>query len=335
MPDVRSPFPPPSAQKPNLASTFASRLLAILPLLILFASLFQPLYAQAFDDGVMMPRRTLFAGDIYSNNSWDHYWEGHLNRVNGNLGTVTTQTDTYSADYGVTNRLNVFALVPYVWTDASQGVLHGMQGYQDITLAAKYAFIDRPFTKYGGLRALAAVSGAIPMTNYEPGFQPLSIGNQSKRISARLTLHYQTHRGWFATGTSGYTWRHDVTLDTPYYYTDGQFFLTNQVGMPEVFDYTMSGGYQKGARLAKFAFSQQRTQGGGDIRRQDAPFISNHINFSKIGVALMYPLPIPKLHNLAFQFGYEYIVDGRNIGQSTTYTTSLFYTLRFPGSPTP
>ncbi len=72
------------------------------------------------------------------------------------------------------------------------------------------------------MRAIAGVAGAIPMTNYEPAFQPLSIGNQSKRISARLTLNYQTHLGLFVNGSSNYTWRHDVTIDTPYYYTNGQ-----------------------------------------------------------------------------------------------------------------
>jgi len=281
----------------------------------------------------MIPRHTLFTGNVYSYNSWDHYWEGHLNRVNGNLGTVSTQTDTWSANYGITNRIDFIALIPYVWTNASEGVLHGMQGYQDITLAAKFKLLDRPFTKYGDLKAFAVVSGTLPMTNYEPAFQPLSIGNQSNTISSRLTLNYQTRRGWFGNGTAQYTWRRDVFIDQPYYYTNGQLFLTNDVSMPEVFDYAFSGGYFKHGLMANVSIEQQRTQGGGDIRRQDMPFISNHINFSKIGGLIMYPLPIPGLRNLAAQFQYGYVFDGRNVGQSMTYTTALMYTVRFPGSP--
>jgi hypothetical protein len=303
--------------------------------LIFFAALSVSLHAQSIDDGVMMPKRTLFAGNVYSHDGWDHYWEGSLNRVNGNLGTVTTQTDTWFGDYGVTNRLNVIVQVPYVWTHASQGVLHDMQGFQDITFAAKYSFLDRPFTQYGSLRAIAVASGAIPLTSYNFDFEPLSIGTGSKRISGRLTLNYQTHPGWFVNGSAAYTFRGNVTLDRPYYFTENQLFLTNVVQMPNVFDYVASGGYHKRGVMAQVFFSQQRTQGGGDIRRQDMPFVSNRVNFSKVGALLMYPLPIPKLRNLTVQFSWAHVVDGRNVGESTTFTTGLLYTLRFHGAPLP
>jgi hypothetical protein len=283
----------------------------------------------------MMPRRTLFAGNVYSHDSWDHYREGHLNRVNGNLGTVSTQTDAWFADYGVTSRLNVIVQVPYIWTHASQGVLSGMQGFQDITFAAKYAFLERPFTKYGSLKAIVVGSGAIPLTNYNFDFEPLSIGTQSKRISGRFTLNYQTRAGWFGNGSAAYTFRDDVNLDRPYYFTENQLFLTNKVQMPNVFDYVLSGGYHKRGIMAQAFFTQQRTQGGGDIRRQDAPFVSNMVNDSKVGVLFMYPLPIPKLRDFTAQFSWARVVDGRNVGESTTITTGLLYTLRFHGAPIP
>jgi len=279
----------------------------------------------------MMTRHTLFAGNIFTHDSWDQYWEGKLNRSNGNLGTVTTLTDTWSANYGVTDKLNVIATVPYVWTHASQGVLHDMQGYQDITLAAKYNFLERPFTKYGSLRAIGVVSGSIPLTNYTPDFEPLSIGTASKRISARFTLNYQTKRGWFLNGSTSYTWRAHVTLDRPYYFTEDQLFLTNIVDMPYVYDYILSAGYLKRGLMSNFFFTQQRTQGGGDIRRQDLPFVSNMVNFSKVGGLVMYP--IPKFRNLVFQATYGYTIDGRNVGQSSTFTTGLLYRFHFPGSP--
>jgi hypothetical protein len=78
--------------------------------------------AQTIDDGIMVTKRGLFTGDIYGYESWDHYWEGALKRENGNVGTVTTETNVWYANYGVTDRLNVIAMVPYIWTEASQGV---------------------------------------------------------------------------------------------------------------------------------------------------------------------------------------------------------------------
>ncbi len=304
----------------------------ILRLLVLFASLSSPLQAQTIDDGIMMGKHLLFTGDLYSHDSWDQYWEGTLKRVNGNIGTVTTQTDLWSANYGVTDRLNVIANIPYVWTRASQGVLTGMRGFQDITLAGKYRFLERPATKYGSLRAIAVVAGGIPLTNYTPDLLPLSIGLASKRVSGRLTLNFQSRPGWFLNGSTAYTWRGNVTLDRPYYFTDGQLFLTNEVAMPNVFDYVASAGYLGRGLNANAFFSQQRTLGGGDIRRQDIPFVSNQMNFSKVGAMVMYP--VPKVRSLAFQFTHAYTIDGRNVGQATTITTGLLYRYHLYGRST-
>jgi hypothetical protein len=291
--------------------------------LLLLAALLTPLHAQTLDDGIMMPKRDLCAGSSYSRDTWDQYWEGALKRTNGNIGKLTTQTNVWFANYGITDRLNVIAMVPYVRTDASQGVLLGMKGFQDITLAGKFSFLERQFGNYGKLRAIAVATGAIPLTNYTPDFQPLSIGTASKRVTGRFTLHFHSNPGWFLNGSLGYTWRSNVTLDRPYYFTDGQLFLTNIVEMPQVFDYVLSAGYLKHGLNTEFSFRQQRTQGGGDIRRQDMPFVSNRMNYSQVGAMALYT--IPRLRKMEAKFALAYIIDGRNVGQSTTLTATLQY----------
>ena len=114
--------------------------------------LVSPLHAQTIDDGIMMGKRSLFAGYVYTHDSWNLYWEGALKRDNENIGTITTQSNLLFGNYGVTDRLNVIAAAPYVWTRASQGVLSGMEGVQDITLAAKYSLIEKPSMKLGSVR---------------------------------------------------------------------------------------------------------------------------------------------------------------------------------------
>ena len=302
------------------------------PLLALLASLSVPLHAQTIDDGMMMAKHDLFTGNLYSHDSWEEYWEGTLKRVNGNVGTVTTHTNAWFADYGLTGRLNVMATVPYVWTRPSMGVLQGQRGLQDVTLAGKYSFIERSSARRGALRAIAVLSGGFPLSDYTPDFLPLSIGSQSQRIAGRLTLNYQSNPGWYLNGSTAYTRRADVTLDRPYYYTDGQLFFTSQVTMPDLADYVVSAGYLKHGLNANVSYAQQFTQGGGDIRRQDSPFVSNLMNFSKVGAMVMTPLP--KIQNLAFQFAFAYTVDGRNVGQATTFTTGVFYRFHVHGSPT-
>jgi hypothetical protein len=302
-------------------------------LVILLASLSAPLHAQTIDDGIMMGRHTLQVGNLYSHDSWEEYWEGTLKRVNGNIGTITTQTNIWFANYGLTDRLNLIAMVPYVWTRPSMGVLQGQRGLQDITLAGKYSFLERSSAKYGVLKAIAVLSGGFPLSDYTPDFAPLSIGNQSQHIAGRFTLNYQSNPGWYLNGSTAYTRRADVTLDRPFYYTDGQIFFTNQVTMPDVTDYVVSAGYLRRGLNANVSYSQQFTRGGGDIRRQDMPFVSNRMNFSRVGAMVMYG--VPNVSALDFELAYAHVLDGRNVGQATTFTAGFLYSFHRQGRTNP
>jgi hypothetical protein len=292
-------------------------------LLAVWISLCAPAAAQTIDDGIMMTARSLQAGGIYTRDSWEDYWEGGLKRVNGNVGTVTTQSATWAATYGLTDRITVVGSLPFVWTNPSQGVLEGQEGFQDLTIGGKYAFLERGSAKRGMLRAIAALSGSLPLSDYNPDFAPLSIGTQSRRLTGRLTLNYQMMRGWYVNGSTSYTRRSDVTLDRPYYYTDGHLFLTNEVEMPKVADFEISFGYLKHDLNTNFTFAQQSTRGGGDIRRQDMPFLSNRVNVSRVGGMAMYP--VPKLRTVAFYLSGGYNVTGRNVGQSSAFAAGLLY----------
>jgi hypothetical protein len=299
----------------------------VLPSFVLPSSV----HAQTVDDGIMIDGKTLFTGYLFTYDRWDEYWEGALKRENGNLGTLTTQTSSWYANYGVTDRLNVIATLPYVQTHASQGVLRNMQGLQDFSVAAKYQLFSAR-SPIGLVRTFAVGAAGLPMTDYTPDFYPLSIGSNSKRASARFTVNLQTKPGWYVNASPAYTWRGTVTLDRPYYFTDGELFLTSDVDMPNVFDYVLSGGYIRRGLMATALFAQQRTLGGGDIRRQDMPFVSNRMNFDKVGGMVMWSLP--KLRYLSVQGTYIYTVRGRNVGQASTVTGGVMYTLPFHGRPT-
>jgi hypothetical protein len=300
------------------------------PLFVLLAAaLAVPLHAQTIDDGIMMAARALQVGDVYTHDSWNQYWEGTLKRTNGNLGTVTTESNAQTMAYGFTDRVTFLGSVPFVWTHPSQGVLQPQRGMQDIVLGGKYSFLELSSQRRGMLRAIVALQGAFPLSNYTPDFAPLSIGNQSQRLSTRLTLNYQSNPGWYLNASTAYWRRADVTLDRPFYFTENQLFFTNQVEMPDVVDWIASAGYLKHNLNANISYSQQTTRGGGDIRRQDMPFVSNRMNFSKVGAMAMYP--VPKLNRLAVKFAVGYLVAGRNVGQSTTFGLEFLYALHDRG----
>jgi hypothetical protein len=318
---------PPTRKPDHLRSAIGARRL-LATALVFAAAAFSGLQAQTVEDGIMVPKGAVFAGTLYTHDAWDHYWEGAYDRTNGNLGTVTTQTLDFTANYGVLNRLDVMGTAPYVWTQASQGVLHGQEGFQDLSLAVKYELIRWPVKQWGTVRFFPVVSGSLPMTSYEPDFQPMSIGLHAKTIAPRATLNFQGLGGLYVNGSAAYVFRGNVELDRNYYYTDGQLYLSSEVAMPNQFEYVTSVGYRGHGWMAVGNFSQQQTRGGGDIRPQDLPFVSNRMNMSKAGASAVVPVPLPLVHGLQYWFTYSNTFDGRNVGQSTTFTSGLMYQIR-------
>jgi len=201
-----------------------------------------------------------------------------------------------------------------------------MEGVQDLSLAIKYNFFSKDFGD-NTFKTFVVGTFSTPLTDYTPDFLPLSIGLASTTVAGRLNANYRFLKRWFVNGSAGYTWRSNVTLDRPSYYTEGQLFLTDEVDMPNVFDYFISAGYLYKGLQVELNLIQQNTLGGDDIRRQDMPFVSNKMNYVKGGVLVMYYLPKPK--GMAVRGSAMYTLAGRNVGQSTTFMGGLLYTLKF------
>lgn len=281
--------------------------------------------AQTLEDAELLQRREVHASVMYGSESWSEYWEGTLRRSNGNVGTVTTQSIVLHAGIGVTDRLTVLGALPYVWTEASQGVLKGMRGRQDFTLLAKYRVANPRIAGRARLKVLAVGGVSAPASDYTPDFLPMSIGLHSKSAITRLAAHLQDRTGWFVDGYAERVWRSNVTLDRSTYFTDGQYFETNEVSMPDVAMYRSTIGWQRGAWCVPVGLTWQRTLGGGDIRRQDMPFVSNRMNATVAHAELMYFLP--GVSNLRLDLGAARTLDGRNVGRSTSFMTGFTYAL--------
>src|ERR1700754_3811538 len=107
--------------------------------------------SQTADDAIMMGKKQWCNGLTYMYSSWKNYWEGTLKRENLNIGTVSTQSVMFMSTYGITNKLNAIVSVPYIWTHASAGTLHGLKGFQDIEMNLKYEFFTTRLGKEGRL----------------------------------------------------------------------------------------------------------------------------------------------------------------------------------------
>lgn len=276
--------------------------------------------AQTDADALMIPKNFYCAAGMYSHSSWDHYWEGYFKRNNANMGTVSTNVYTLAGNYGITNKLDVLFSVPYITTNASRGTLHGQSGFQDLTVSLKYlALLKQVGSGIFSVHAIA--SGSIPLTNYEPDFLPLSIGVHSRSVALRGLLNYQTGR-FFVAGAAQYVNRSDITIDRNSYYTT-EMHYTDQVSMPNVTNFLASAGYRSLKFNAEAIISQSTVRGGFDIRKNDMPFPSNSMNMTTAGVLFKYSFDA--LTGLELTGGSNYVLKGRNVGQTTTIWGGVLY----------
>jgi hypothetical protein len=296
----------------------------LLSLCVLLCAL--PALSQVPTDGLMMPTKSLCTGFMYQHDSWDHYWEGSLKRVNGNVGTFTGQTVMWYGVYGLTPKINIMASLPFVANRLSGGTLMPMSGLQDAMISGKYKLIQTAAGP-GKFYMFAVASFSTPMSNYSPDFYPISLGTHTTNVGGRMTFNYTTNLGIYVNASGGYTWRSNTKLDRPAYFTDDHYYSTNVVWMPNVLDYKVDVGYHKGPLQAEFSYTQMNTLGGGDIRRQDMPFVSNRMNANRIGGLVMYYLPWPK--NLGVRGMVSHNVAGRNVGQTTSLMCGVLYTIYF------
>jgi hypothetical protein len=278
--------------------------------------------AQTADDAIMMGKQQWCNGITYMHSSWNKYWEGTFKRTNKNLGTITTQSLMLMTNYGISDKLNVIVSVPYIWTHASAGTLSGLKGFQDIEGDIKYNFFT---TKVGkGKINLFVVGGlSTPLTNYENDFQPMSIGMGSTNLSGRLTADYQQGI-FFTTISSAYVWRSDVKIDRTSYYTT-QINYTNKVDMPDQLNSNLNIGIRKTNLIAEAVLMNMYTFGGFDIRKNDMPFVKNQMNMTSLGAHVKYFIPF--VTNLELIGAADFVIAGRNMGQSQTYTGGLYYVL--------
>lgn len=280
--------------------------------------------AQTDADAIMMQKNNFCGGVMYNYSSWKNYWEATLKRDNQNLGTVSTQMVGLMGNYGITNKLNLLFGVPYVQTKATAGTLHGMKGVQDLSLWVKYMPIETDLGK--GTFSLYTIGGfSTPLSNYVADFLPLSIGLHSTNLNGRLMADYQLGN-FFATGSGTYTYRNNIHIDRNSYYTT-ELHLTNEVAMPDLLSLNLRMGYRSSYLIAEALLMNNTTLGGFDIRRNDMPFPSNKMNGTAIGVN--FKITPKKFSKLSFIAGGSSVLDGRNIGQSTSINAGVFYVMNF------
>jgi hypothetical protein len=280
----------------------------------------QTVNAQTETDALMIPKNYFCAAGIYTHNSWDHYWEGTFKRENLNLGTISSNVYAVGGNYGLSNRVNVLFMVPYIKTNASAGTLRGQSGVQDISLAVKWLAVKQEVGR-GLLSLHAIVSGVIPVGNYQADFLPLSLGMQTKSIALRGLVNYQVGR-FFVAGAGQYVRKDNITIDRDSYYTT-EMHYTNQVAMPNATNFLFSTGYRSLKFNAEATLTKVNTIGGFDITKNNMPFPSNNMDATLAGGVFKYMFQ--SIAGLELTAGGNYVLKGRNVGQNLSVFGGVYY----------
>ena len=276
-------------------------------------------------DAIMMSKNRFCVGSIYQYSSWDKYWEGINKRENLNLGTVSNQSIGVMGNYGITDNLNVLFNIPYVITNASAGTMKGQEGFQDLSLTVKYMALEKKIKN--NIYSLYTIgSYSTPVSDYAVDYLPLSLGLGSQVATFRLMGDFQ--RGNFFTTLSGaYLFRSNVEIERNSYFTT-EMHYTNEVDMPNVININFRAGYRTERLIAEAIVDNWVTQSGGfDITQNNMPFPSNTMNALRLGTNIKYTFK--KLPELSLVGGTNYVIEGRNVGQSTTFYGGAFYIINF------
>ncbi|MFD0765111.1 hypothetical protein ACFQZI_09600 [Mucilaginibacter lutimaris] len=288
--------------------------------LLACAAFSQSASAQTENDALMIPKNYFCAAGVYTHNSWDKYWEGTFKRENLNLGTISSNVYAVGGNYGLSNRINLLFMIPYIKSNASAGTLRGQSGIQDISLAFKWMAVKQELGT-GLLSVHAIATGSLPVGNYQADYLPLSLGSRSKSVGLKALVNYQTGR-FFVAGSGQYVRRSNITLDRDSYYTT-EMHYTNQVALPNMTNFLFSTGYRSLKFNAEAVVTRMNTIGGFDITKNNMPFPSNNMDATAVGTVFKYMFQ--KLPGLELTAGGNYVVDGRNVGQNKSFFAGVYY----------
>jgi hypothetical protein len=288
-------------------------------LAVILVGMVQYAFAQMPNDAIYMDKNTACLAVSYTHSSWDKYWENSLLRENLNIGTHTTQSVMPMLAVGIAKNLNIIVGVPYIWTQASAGNLKWQKGFQDASGWIKYRFLNK-----SGLSLHAIVGASLPVTDYIPDFLPMSIGLQCKTATGRLLASYRHKSGVYLTASGSYILRSTIKIDRDAYQADGKIYNTNKVSVPNAYDAAARLGYLKHGIQAEGYVEYAACDGGDYIRRNDMPFPTNNMKTTSVGFYAKYQ---PK--NFGLNARAVYVVDGSNMGKSTTYSAGVLYQFRY------
>lgn len=296
----------------------------IIGIVVLFFVQFE-INAQTPWDEVMMGKNEVCVALIYEHSTWDKYWEGTKLRENANIGTLTKQMGMAMAVFGLSNKVNVIASLPYVATKASGGTQVGQTGIQDLSISTKVEWLQKRISG-GKIFFLTNAHYSRPIGNYLSDYMPFSIGFGASELGLRGIVGYKMDNGLVFRSSIAYLKRGQTEIERDYYYQNGSVY-SRFMNVPDAFNFHAAVGYYFLDNQLRLEATYQLLNclSGDDIRTYNAPQPTNKIEVSQIGAWAQYYIKGSKgLGAIAY---YNCAVGGRNMGQFSSLGLGLTYQL--------
>lgn len=282
--------------------------------------------AQMPADGFTMSKGEICVVAAAGQSTWEKYWEGKRLRDNPNIGRFKSITFSPMLGWGISDRFNLFAGLPYISNTSDAGTMQHKKGWQDFSMALKYRLWQH---KFGHMRlsTFATAGFSVPVSNYPPDFLPYSIGLGAKTAQLRLIGHLKFDNHLFATAQTGYIAKSKIEVDRTSYYNEGWHY-SNEMPVPDVWDGAVHAGYDHPHFRAEAHFTWMQGTSGSDIRRYDMPYPFNRMNMTTVGVYALYR--VPGLRNLAVTANADQTLSGRNVGKAFAWMGGIQYVFSLP-----
>lgn len=295
---------------------------ALLPMFLCGAKL----SAQTPSDAIMMNPEQACVLLEYNYGSFDQYWEGSLLRENQTIATVKRNTVLPMLVVGIFDKLNFFIGVPFVKTESSDpngGKFAGASGFQDLSVALKYRFLNNVNEK-GTFSAFATVGFSTPVSNYLPDYMPYSLGLGAPELSYRGIAQYKWKSGLYLRGAAAYLWRGYAKAEREYYYNDGSYYTTwMDVPNAVTFEGVVGLRVLKNSLQLELNYLGSKSTSGDDIRLYNAAQPTNNIDMDRVGMLAHYYFPTIK--GLGIVAYHNRVVNGRNTAKISTTGVGLTY----------
>lgn len=274
--------------------------------------------AQGILDGFTPKKGDLSVTASYSKSKYDKFYLADVkadavpahDEINQNIFSLY-------AKYGITNRLSAVVNLPFISAENTSGLADPVNGQnsisdlQDISIALKLNAHKFNFEK-ADLNIITGATVIIP-TGYEPN-GILSLGSGAFGIDVTAGLHLNTKSGFFSTLLAAYNLRGDA---------DNNLTPGGEFGVPNAFVTTGKIGYASDFIYIEAWADILNSEEGVDIGGTgfNGNFPETNVDYSRVGLTV-YKNIIPEL---GVSLGFGKVIDGRNLGDSTTFSAGLTY----------